>query len=195
MRYFTLMFALVPVAAFAQPISTVTLDLIPDRAGLETATITQNPDISGAGDLTITGADGAVILTAPEATTAGSFAGEPPKVAAAPNGSSLQISQEWTGVGRNPWTSVTTVAWRDGALMVAGETSDMYDRITNETLFCDWNLLTGDYEVKACALANEDDEAGSCVERQDKGKKPAKVTLADWLGGERAGLESFCKLR
>lgn len=189
---------LLPGLAVAQPaetISTVTFDLIPDRAGAETVTITQNPELSGSGDLTITGADGAVILFAPEATTAGSFAGDPPSVEVAPNGSSLLINQEWTGIGRNPWSATTTVAWRDGALLVAGQTTQMYDRITNETLACDWNLLNGDYEVSACALRSEDDAPGSCIERSDTGRQPARVTLADWLGGDSAGFEKFCKLR
>ncbi|MDO5605576.1 MAG: hypothetical protein Q4G25_10510 [Paracoccus sp. (in: a-proteobacteria)] len=201
MTRFTLAFALscmpgLAAALDAGVISTVTFDLIPDRAGLETATITQNPGIDSAGDLTITAADGTVILSAPEATTAGSFAGDPPSVAVAPNGSSLYINQEWTGVGRNPWSSTTTVAWRDGALLVAGETTRMYDRITNETLSCDWNLLSGGYEVQACALRDPDQDApGDCVERQDTGSRPARVTLAQWLGGDTAGLESFCTLR
>ncbi|MDO5528157.1 MAG: hypothetical protein Q4F71_02030 [Paracoccus sp. (in: a-proteobacteria)] len=200
MRHVTIavLLALGPAASALadEAISTVKLDMAPDRAGQETATLTQNPDLSAAADLRITASDGSVLADVPEFATSGSFAGELPRLEVAPNGSSLQVYQQWTGIGRSAWESMTTLAYRDGRVVVAGETMSMWDRITNETLDCDWNLLTGAYELRACAFPVADEgQPGDCVDRSETGTLKANLTPAEWAGEDGAVFATFCKLR
>lgn len=50
--------------------------------------------------------------------------------------------------GRFNWRNEMTIAYRNGTYVVAGYTSDTADGMEPEnSLFCDFNLLTGDYEV------------------------------------------------
>ena len=198
MRGAALVLMLTAPAAFADqaPLARVTLDLIADRAGSEVAELTLTPGNDSAADLTIRAADGAVLAQIAEMTTAGSFAGAEPRLEVAENGTSLRVYQEWTGIGRNPWESVTTIAARDGEVIVAGFTQNMWDRITNETLACDWNLLSGDYVVKACALDDPGrDQPGTCHQQEKTGRNAQRITLEDWAAAQDLALTDFCTLR
>lgn len=61
---------------------------------------------------------------------------------------SFSILSEQTAMGRSPWSQAVTVAWRNGAFVVAGFTHSSYDRIENTAARCDVNLLTGGWEVE-----------------------------------------------
>ncbi|MDO5605577.1 MAG: hypothetical protein Q4G25_10515 [Paracoccus sp. (in: a-proteobacteria)] len=195
---------LLPVAGLAQGITItrqVSLDLIPGRAGLETAELVRRPasdEYSNSADLIIRGADGTEIARAERIGLYHAMQGFT-ELSVAPNGSSLIVSEVLTGVGRGAHAADFTIAYRNGGVVVAGFTRSSWDRITNETLSCDWNLLTGRYEVSACAMRNPDRDApGDCVERKDNGRiAPARISLGDLdrLTAQESPLNSFCTRR
>lgn len=60
---------------------------------------------------------------------------------------SFVIRSEQIGIGRSPWEQAVTVAYRDGAYVVAGYTHSFYDRMDPERGGrCDVNLLSGGWE-------------------------------------------------
>lgn len=91
---------------------------------------------------------------------------------------SLQLLSEQTGIGRYPWMQTLTVAWRDGAFVVAGITYTTYDRMTASTVICDVNLRTGGY-VLDWAIGGEDGE--TLDENRETGRgKPEHIPLESW---------------
>ncbi len=85
---------------------------------------------------------------AAEAVFAGPMAGQTPSLLARSD-TSFIISSEQIGIGRSPWTRQVTIAYRDGAFVVAGFTHQFYDRIDpSRQGICDVNLLSGEYEVE-----------------------------------------------
>jgi len=56
----------------------------------------------------------------------------------------LQVHTENTGIGRDHWEQILTVAFRGGQMVVAGVTLHTYDTLQEEPPHdCDINLLTG----------------------------------------------------
>lgn len=72
-----------------------------------------------------------------------SSAGQQPEVAILRN-RSITVHTQNTGFGRSHWERTYTLAWRKGALIVAGFTYAFYDTIDHDQSGrCDINLLTG----------------------------------------------------
>ncbi len=70
-------------------------------------------------------------------------AGQEPELDRAPNGSVRLISMN-ESIGRNRWRQTLTIAYRQGAYMVAGFTYDWYDTLDlGAAGRCDLNLLNG----------------------------------------------------
>lgn len=69
--------------------------------------------------------------------------GMEPTISTAPNGSIL-VHTKNDAVGRNRWDQTVTIAYRDGAFVVAGFTYSYRDTLArSDTGQCDINLLTG----------------------------------------------------
>lgn len=87
------------------------------------------------------------VVTLPGVVYAGPMAGQMPTLAALSD-TSFTLNSEQTGIGRNPWSQVITVAWRNGAFVVAGYAYNFYDRLDPAHFgSCDVNLLTGEFSV------------------------------------------------
>ena len=85
------------------------------------------------------------LYTVPAVVFAGPMAGQSPGLVALTD-TSFGITTEQIGIGRTPWSSQLTVAFRDGEFLVAGYTYDFYDRLDlSHYGHCDVNMLTGDY--------------------------------------------------
>lgn len=77
----------------------------------------------------------------------GRMAGQAPTVMARSD-SSFTLHSENTGIGRSAWLQDITIAFRQGAFVVAGFTYTTYDRLDPEAGgTCDVNLLTGGFEL------------------------------------------------
>ena len=62
---------------------------------------------------------------------------------------SFAIQTQQTAIGRSPWVQHLTIAYRNGAFVVAGYDYDTYDRIDPDHFGnCSVNLLTGRYELR-----------------------------------------------
>jgi hypothetical protein len=102
------------------------------------------------------------VVSAPNAVFAGPMAGQMPRLVPRTE-TSFVIEMEQTGVGRTPWMSQTTVAFRDGGFVVAGYTYDFYDRLDpGHSGTCDVNLLNGRWERRI-------DPEGDAPERRESG--------------------------
>lgn len=87
------------------------------------------------------------VLSVPGAAFSGPMHGQAPGLTAR-TATSFVIASEQIAVGRSPWTQDVTVAFRDGAYVVAGFTHGFYDRLDPERGGnCDVNLLTGGWEA------------------------------------------------
>lgn len=95
--------------------------------------------------------------------------GQDPTIAALPSGS-IAVHSENSGIGRDRWEQTLTLAYRNGAFVVAGFTYSHYDTLdpdNNGT--CDYNVLSGKVssggkdrkaEVKTVAIGDWTDEFG-----------------------------------
>lgn len=89
------------------------------------------------------------VLTVRDVAFAGVNYGQIPTLAAR-SATSFVIGSEQTAVGRNPWERQVTVAFRNGAWVVAGFTHAHYDRLDPDRGgHCDVNLLSGGWERAA----------------------------------------------
>lgn len=78
---------------------------------------------------------------------AGPMAGQTPSLAPRTD-SSFVLHIEQSAIGRTPWETEMTIAWRGGRFVVAGFTHRFYDRLDPERQgHCDVNLLNGRYAV------------------------------------------------
>ncbi len=134
--------------ALAEPIVSVSADLngdgLTDRAELVMI------DKGGMADLLIyTGqTDGSQSLSATsrEYVWVGGI-GQQPELSATERGS-LQVISMNEAIGRDRWRQTLTVAWRDGAFVLAGITYSWYDTLDLANAgTCDVNLLTGRGEL------------------------------------------------
>ncbi|PWQ97658.1 hypothetical protein [Leucothrix pacifica] len=100
----------------------------------------------------------------PNLAWSGILWGTIPRLALGKSGS-IEVHSMNEAIGRNRWTQKLTIAYRDGAFVVAGYTYESYDTLDlNYAFSCDINLLSGN---------------------GFKNKKPVKVSqpvvkLADW---------------
>lgn len=100
----------------------------------------------------------------PNLAWSGSLWGTTPRLALGKSGS-LEVHSMNESIGRNRWTQKLTIAYRNGAFVVAGYTYESYDTLDLDYAFsCDINLLSG---------------------KGLKNKKPVKIDqavmkLADW---------------
>lgn len=73
--------------------------------------------------------------------------GQEPRLELTKHGSLLVISEN-SAIGRNRWEQVLTLAFRDGAMRVAGYTFRWYDTLNLDDIgTCDLNLLSGNGEI------------------------------------------------
>jgi hypothetical protein len=87
------------------------------------------------------------LLDLPGVIWSGPMAGQMPGFEARSD-TSFAIRSEQTGVGRTPWYQWVTVAWRDGAYVVAGYDYSFYDRLDlSHHGNCSVNLLAGRYTL------------------------------------------------
>jgi hypothetical protein len=94
----------------------------------------------------------------------------------------LLVHSEQTGIGRSAWNQTLTLAWRDGAFVVAGYTRSGYDRITGSSARCDVNLLTGDYRIEAVRGGGDGKPESVLLDRAGRGEAmalPARVWTLD----------------
>jgi hypothetical protein len=139
-------------ATLPRILDTLCLDLIPDRIGCETAVLLTSQTDDLAADLVIFSdrregvrRNSDIIAVARNLVFNGWAFGQSPLLEDA-NGS-LRVLAEQTGVGRTPWTETLTLAWRNGAVQVAGLTYTARDRLNTAYMTCDVNLLTGRWET------------------------------------------------
>lgn len=87
------------------------------------------------------------VLTVPGVAFAGPMWGQTPGLEGRSD-TSFVITSEQSAVGRSPWEQQVTLAWRNGAWMVAGYTYSFYDRLDlSHHGRCDVNLLNGRWEA------------------------------------------------
>lgn len=86
--------------------------------------------------------------TASAVIFAGPMAGQAPTLSPR-TPSSFVVTMEQTAIGRTPWNTDITIAFRSGAFVVAGFTHNFYDRLEHASGFCDVNLLSGDWELRS----------------------------------------------
>lgn len=83
----------------------------------------------------------------PQVIYYGTMAGQVPALEPR-SASSFAVLSEQTGIGREPWQAVLTVAYRQDALRVAGYDFHFYDRLDpTHHGRCSVNLLTGAFEL------------------------------------------------
>lgn len=98
-----------------------------------------------------------------------SLYGQDPTISALPTGS-IAVHSENSGVGRDRWEQTLTIAYRNGAFVVAGFTYSQYDTLDpDHNGACDYNVLSGrvssdgkdnKVEAKTLAVADWDDAIG-----------------------------------
>lgn len=87
------------------------------------------------------------VLTVPGVAFAGPMWGQSPGLEGRSD-SSFAVTSGQSAVGRSPWEQQVTLAWRNGAWVVAGFTLSFYDRLDlSRHGRCDVNLLNGRWEV------------------------------------------------
>ena len=113
------------------------------------------------------------VVDRPRVVFSGPMGGQLP--ALEPNSpSSFKLHQEQIGIGRTPWESTLSIAWRGGQFVLAGYSYQFYDRIDpDHNGHCDVNLLTGDYEL----TLGEQTQKG----RQDARAFPISKLAADYM--------------
>lgn len=131
-------FLLLAMPAFAQTIGPVVTSDLNGDGKPERFTLV---DSDGSVDLQIEAAGGRVVIAQDIAWLGGS--GQEPELTLAPNGS-VRLTSMNESVGRGRWHQTLTIAYRNGAYMVAGYTYDWYDTLDmNNNGNCDINLLNG----------------------------------------------------
>ena len=115
----------------------------------DAATLTQ--DKGGAADLTLYLGDPVYglqrVALRPRVIFSGGMGGQTPAFEPT-SPSSFKLHQEQIGIGRLPWESTLSIAWRGGEFVLAGYSYMFYDRIDpDHNGHCDVNLLTGTYEL------------------------------------------------
>jgi hypothetical protein len=197
MNTFPAVFALLIAAPLAGPIATPVMaqDLSADEAVL--SRIIDNACLELVEDLI--GCENVILLAATEDTAdllilpdyrntetsapllvargfvwAGPMFGQWPSVSQRDNGS-LVITAEQFGIGRGAWPQNLTLAWRDGAFVVAGLTRAEIDRAYAFSAVCDVNLLTGGWSVTV----------ETCRVLSDSGVIEGRSTLASNWAADR----------
>lgn len=146
-------------AVLARLISSACIDLVDEHTGCEQVILLQSTTEPDRADLVIltdwrTDPPSAPLLVARNIVFNGAMWGMAPSLAEADNGS-LLLNSEQSGIGRFPWFETLTLAWRDGAFVVAGFSYSTYDRALGGHMSCDVDLLTGGYTVDATGYDSE----------------------------------------
>ncbi|WP_417807975.1 hypothetical protein [Thioclava sp.] len=87
------------------------------------------------------------VVDRPHVIFSGPMGGQTPALLPG-SSSSFKLHQEQIGIGRTPWESTLSIAWRNGQFVLAGYSYQFYDRINPEHYgSCDVNLLAGNHEL------------------------------------------------
>lgn len=176
-----LLLALLPVAAVAQEapkdgdiIAAITGDWNGD-GNPDAAMLVQNG--ADAADLVVYLGDPVFglkpVLRDERVVFSGQMGGQTPSLEGLSD-SAFQLHSEQIGIGRTPWESTYSIAWRNGGFVVSGYTYRFYDRIDPEnTGSCDVNLLSGGY-----VMTRGDQRAEGM---QDRRAFPLSTLRADWM--------------
>lgn len=164
-------------------IDSICVDLIEERNGCETAVLLSSSDEPDAADLVILSDRRAtdpqeILATVRGIAFNGPLFGQAPSLEQSENGS-LLVHAEQIGIGRSPWTETLTLAYREGAFVVAGRTFSTYDRIALGDFSCDVNLLTGDWVSHA---QRSNGETGDPIYQSEQSGRVegARIPLAEW---------------
>ncbi|WCR11704.1 hypothetical protein JHW45_04835 [Paracoccus stylophorae] len=168
-------------AVLPRILDAVPVEIAAGHLGQERAILLLNDDPDAmTADLVILAGDpddraGQAIAISRGLVWAGRMAGQVPWLDVAANGSLLVGSQQ-TGIGRSPWEQTLILAERDGAVRVAGFRLVQWDRITASSASCDWNLLTGEWQLEAQIQSENGDPR--TVTKQ--GRRPERIAVQDW---------------
>lgn len=190
--------ALFPLPAAAQTLAELEVlprliasacwDLVEARNGCETVVLLASETESDTADLLIlsdrrANAPQEILTVAHNVVFNGPMFGQAPSLARAENGS-LRVIEEQTGIGRFPWTNALTIAYRDGAFLVAGQTYSTYDRILGGSYSCDTNLLTGDWVASAERPDPDGTQDVPIFDVTERGQiAGARIALSQWHQG------------
>ncbi len=164
-------------------IDSLCIDLVEGRTGCETAVLLTSETEPDSADLVIftdrrAHGEMSILEVVRNISFNGPMFGQTPWLEQAENGS-LLLQSEQIGIGRSPWNQTLTIAFRDGAFVVAGLTYSTYDRIAAGGANCDVNFLTGDWEIFAERPNPETEE--TIYEANETGQMaPARPLLAEW---------------
>ncbi|WP_341861904.1 hypothetical protein [Gymnodinialimonas sp. 57CJ19] len=196
MRFLSLAaLALVPLPATAQTsaemevlprlIASACFDLVEERHGCETVVLLTSETEPDTADLLIfsdrrANAPHESLAVARNIAFNGPMFGQSPSLAQAENGS-LQVIEEQIGIGRFTWTNELTIAYRDGAFVMAGQTYSTYDRIMGGSYSCDTNLLTGDWIASAERPDPDETQDAPIFDVTERGQiAGAHIALSQW---------------
>lgn len=170
-------------------IASACFDLVEERNGCETVVLLASETEPDTADLLIVSdrranAPQEILTVARNIVFNGPMFGQSPSLAQAENGS-LQVIEEQTGIGRFPWVNELTIAHRDGAFLVAGQTYSTYDRIMGGSYSCDTNLLTGDWVASAERPDPDETQDVPIFEVSERGQiTGARISLSEWNQGQ-----------
>ncbi|SPJ24369.1 hypothetical protein [Palleronia abyssalis] len=150
----------------------VQADIFPDTPGLETILLLHDEGESAADLVVLDRTQRTALLVARGVVFSGGMGGQSPSLSALPNGS-LALDSQQIGIGRTPWEQRLTLAFRDGALRVAGLTYTAWDRLSTASATCDVNLLGGGWTTAWTGEAGADHTA-------DGTDATGAVPLDDW---------------
>lgn len=169
-------------AALSRVLSAVQAEASEDHVGAERLVLTQSREADAdSADLHVFAGPGAAepgawIASFEGIAYAGMMSGQQPVLEVAENGS-IRLRSEQSAIGRAPWQQTLTLALRDKRLVVAGFTYAMLDRVSGGSLSCDWNLLTGAWEVERSGPA---DDGTARPDLKRSGRQPEDMALAQW---------------
>jgi len=125
-------------------------------------------------DLVVQMSNGSGEVRAERLVFVGYYPGQKPSLAITPHGS-LQVREENISMGINRWWMVLTLAYRDGALRMAGFTHEHYNPYTFDGGHCDLNFLTQRGKVNSWK--------GSSPDLQTKSIRVSSsaVPVTDWV--------------
>ena len=169
-------------AVLPRILSAVSIELLDEYNGAERAVLMTgaNPDEPSADLAIMAGVPdkraGEILFTVRGIAFSGPMSGQTPYLERASNGS-LLIQSMQTAIGRSPWEETLTVAARNGAILVAGFTRNSWDRISSAGSLCDWNLLSGKWELSYDVPVEGSDELRSV---RKAGRKEQRIEIQDW---------------
>ncbi len=175
MPYLLLLLLALATPALSEPLSAITADLTGDGIAERAELV----EIAGGGDADLLiyigqpGGGQVLAVTAPALVWVGGI-GQQPGLAVTERGS-LQVLSMNESIGRDRWQQTLTLAWRNGAFMLAGFTYSWYDTLDlANSGTCDVNLLNG----KGNLEKGREENRTRTTFRTDM----RAVPIADWAG-------------